>query len=201
MATIESQITAVRYDLRDEDITQYPDDLLLNYYNRVLPPLASHLASIRSDWVFEDTTLTITSGDNYVALPDLFASPIAVEIDDSPLILHNVRDIKKFQQKSSSGTPERYGVHKLNMIFERAVSADTSVYVQYNEKETALAAGASMPYNDEFNEVLLAAVVMIAKNRNEKDITGDYALQTVFNDSAHQRVVRRSFKQHKNLGF
>lgn len=201
MSTIDTEITSIRYDLRDEDITQYPYALLLDYYNRVLPALASTLASHRSDWVFADTTLTVSSGASTVALPSLFASPIAVEIDDDPLVFKNTRYIKKLQQETSSGTPEYYGIHKTNMIFERVVSSDTSVYVQYNEKETTLVAGASMPYNDEFNQVLKAAVVMMAKNRNEKDITGDYALQTVFNDSAMQRVARRAFKQNKNLGF
>jgi len=201
MTTIDVEITSARYDLRDEDLGQYSTPLLLDYYNRVLPALASHLGSLRSDWVFGDATLTVSSGSSTVALPSSFASPIKAQIDDSDLIFDNTREIKTLLQQTSAGTPEYYGVHKLDMIFEREVSADTAVYIQYNEKEIALKLGDSMPYNDEFNHVLRAAVVMMAKNRNEKDITGDFALKEAFNASGMQRLVKRSFKQKTNLGF
>jgi hypothetical protein len=58
-----------------------------------------------------------------------------------------------------------------------------------------------MPYADEFNDALKTAVIMVAKNRVERDISGDYALQTFFTNAAMGNVVRRSFSQKRNLGY
>jgi len=201
MSTITQEIVKARYDLRDEDSTQYTDAMLVDYYNRSIDALAVFLAKIKSDLVFADTTSTITSGDNYVALPNLFASPIAVEIDDTPLFKKETRQIKKWQQDSSSGTPEFYGIHKLNLVFERAVSEDTSVYIQYNEKATELALGDSMPYNNDLNNVIRSAVVMLGKNRNERDITGNYGLHSFYEQAGLTNIIRRSWESRINLGY
>jgi hypothetical protein len=58
-----------------------------------------------------------------------------------------------------------------------------------------------MPYSDEFNDSLKTAVIMDAKNRIERDITGDYALQSFFTNAAMGNVVRRSYNQKPNLGY
>lgn len=199
--TIDTEITSIRYDLRDTDSTQFTDAELLDFYNRCVRALASALASVKSDWVLSDDTLTIVAGDNYVALPSDFSTPIHAEIDEEPLTKKEPRVIKKWQQQTSSGTPEYYGIHQSNLIFERAAGSNTDVYFQYNTKATALVTGAPMPYSDEFNDPLKSAVIMLAKNRNERDITGDYALQSFFLDNALAKSVRRSFSSHKNLGF
>jgi hypothetical protein len=201
MATITTEIAAIRYDLRDENETQYSDAMLVDFYNRCVRALNSALASVRSDRVFSDTTLTITSGNNYVALPSDFASPISVEIDDNPLTKKDLRIVKRWQQETASGTPAYYAIHKANLVFERGVGSDTGCYLQYHEKATTLALGDSMPYSDEFNDSLKTAVIMVAKNRIERDITGDYALQSFFTNAAMGNVVRRSYNQKRNLGY
>lgn len=201
MATITTEIAAIRYDLRDESETQYTDAMLVDFYNRCFRALNSALASVKSDRVFSDATLTILSGNNYVALPSDFSSPISVEIDDETLTKKDLRVVKRWQQETSTGTPAYYAIHKANLVFERAVGSDTSCYLQYHEKATELALGDSMPYADEFNDALKTAVIMVAKNRVERDISGDYALQTFFTNAAMGNVVRRSFSQKRNLGY
>jgi hypothetical protein len=201
MATIDSEIVKARYDIRDEDATQYSQDMMVDYFNRSIRALSDFLGSVRSDWVLEALTDTISASDNYVALPADFASPILVKIDDNPLSQQKPVFILEQQETASAGTPEYYGIHQLNMIFERAVVSDTSVYIQYNTKPSAVAIGGSMPYNDEFNDVIRGAVVMLAKNRNERDISGDYALHSFYRDTVMAKTMLRIRKASVNLGF
>lgn len=201
MATIDDEITTARYDLMDEDKTQYTDPIMFSYYNRAVRALSSFLASVHSDQVFEDITLTLSEDDNEVTLPTTFGTPIKVEINDDPLPRREPSIIKSWQQETSPGVPSYYGIHKLNLILDRDASADTSIYIQFNELAVTLVTGNDMPYADSFNDSLRSAVVMIAKNRNDRDITGDYALQQFFRDAELNSVVRRSWKTTKNLGY
>jgi hypothetical protein len=201
MATIDTEIVQARYDLRDEDATQYPQTMMEAYFNRAVRALSDFLGSIRSDWVLESDTKIIVAAANFFVLPDDFSSPIVVKINNNPLSQRKPADILEQQEINSNGTPDYYGIHQLNMIFNRAVTANTDVYFQYNSKPTTLALGLSMPYNDEFNDVVRGAVVMLAKNRNERDITGDYALHTFYRDTVMGKTMRRIRKENVNLGF
>lgn len=201
MATITTELVQLRYDLMDEASTQYTDLLLISFYNRAIRALNSFLESIGSDRVFSDTALTLASGSNYVAIPSDFSSPIAVEIYNSALTHREVKQIKKWQQENSAGTPGYYGVHNSTLIFDRAASADISIYLQYNTAAVEISAGDNMPYNDAHNDSLRGAVAMIAKNRNQLDISGDYALHEFFRAAEMGNIIRRSFKSSRNLGF
>jgi len=167
VTTIDQELVKTRYELSDSDKTQYSDPMLVSFTNDSISALASFLASVNSDWVFEDSTETITSGDNYFTLPEFFNTPITVEINNTVVTRKTTRDIKRWQQELSAGTPDHYSIHKLTMIFERAVGSDTDVYIQYNEHPAVLELGDSMPYNDEFNIPIRGAAIIIAKNRNE----------------------------------
>ncbi len=201
MSTIDQEIVKARYELQDEDKTQYIDAMLVSFFNDSMTALASFLASINSDWVLGDSTEIISSGNNYLVLPSGFNTPLVVEINNVDLTRKTTSSIKKYQQELTAGTPEHYSLHKLNMIFERAVGSDTSVYIQYNEKPAVLALGDDMLYNDEFNTVIRGAAIMIAKNRNEYDLIGSGALHSFFSDAMLSNSIGRNRETRKNLGY
>jgi len=202
MATVAQEITALRYDLMDEDSTQYSDALLLSYYNRAYRALSAVLGSIRSDRVFADDTLTLSSGSSTITLPDDFSTPILVQINNDTLVKKDPETIRRLLQQNNSGTPSNYGIMGSNFIFDREAGADTSVYVQYNTGVTTdLTTGSAMPYSDAHNDSLRGAVAMMAKNRNERAIAGDYALHQFFRSAEIGIVLGRSKKKSFNLGF
>jgi len=71
----------------------------------------------------------------------------------------------------------------------------------YNQTSPELVAGSAMPFNDEFNDVLKKVVVMMAKNRNQYDFSGDYAFYSMFQTAAGSRIVSRRHNKLKSLGY
>jgi hypothetical protein len=202
MATIDAEITQTRFDIRDEDSTQYSATMVLAFYNRVIEALATFLGSVQSDWVFNSTSLTLPISNSSVALPTDFSTDILVQIDDTDLVKKSVAWINEELQENATGIPSYYGIHKTNMIFERTASSEQTVFLQYNQKSTTLVSGNSMPYNDEFNNELRGGVIIIAKNRNERKIVGDFALHEFFRQTIVSKTVRRVRQQAiKDAGF
>lgn len=202
MATIDSQILSARYDLRDEDETQYPDALLLDFFNRSLRVLDSFLGKTKSDWVLTLSPETLLTDDNSLALPSNFKTTREVRIDtNSKLEKKDAVWILAQQQCSSSGTPYYYAEHKLNMIFERVAAADLTVNIYYNAKSAELELEAPMPYNDEFNDSLRGATVMQAKARNNRDIMSDHALYQFFQEAESGTKLKRSYAPKKRTNY
>lgn len=201
MAKVKDEIIRARRDVRDESKTQYDDGAMLDYYNRAIPALAGYLGSIKSDWVLSSATKVLAAGENSFSLPTDFNSPRLVEIAKSGLDQKKPDLILKWQQETAVGTPNYFAIHKLNMIFERAVGAETSVYLQYNDKPATMTENMDMPYNDEFNDVIRGAVAMIAKIRNAKGVVGDMALHEFFRSAALSKTFRRVATKKRNLGY
>lgn len=201
MATIDSEITSARYDLKDEYATQYSDAMLLDFYNRALKNLDAFLGAIKSDWVLESTTVTLSSGDTSVPVPADFMTERKLRYNNNDLHKRNAQQCLEWQQEYSAGTPNYYAPHQGTFIFDREAGADYTIHVYYNKASSTLATGGSMPFSDEFNDVLKQAAVMIAKTRNQYDITRNYGLYNFFSQALGQKVVSRNRSGMKGLGY
>ena len=69
MATINTVIANARYDLRDTGSTLYTDAELYLYADRALRQLDSALSAMGSDWVYNEASLSLSSGDSSVSGP------------------------------------------------------------------------------------------------------------------------------------
>jgi hypothetical protein len=204
MATAAEVITSARFDLRDSSSTQYTDAELLDYLNRALVQLYASLGSVHSDWVYtEDTSKTLATGDNSVTTPTDIGAVLSLWIGsdeilkkDTPYIYYKRRYI------TATGQPYYFAHKDSTFIFERAADADYSLAIYYNKKRTVLGSGDTMPFDDDFNQPVRQAIVLIAKNRNEYDVAGDGALFDFFLDAAFTYVISRNRtpKRYK-LGF
>jgi uncharacterized protein YfiM (DUF2279 family) len=203
MTLLSAEITELRYDIRDENATQYSDAMLTAYYKRVVRAMDDWLAKVKSDWVLSTDTLTLLSAGTSVALPSDFNSARSVQIGSDYEDLDGATPEWIYQQQleTSSGQPEYYAIHKLNMIFERAAGAEYSIYLKYNQRQAILTTASDMPYSDRFNDTLRAAVEMIARNRNERAITGTYALYDLFSKASTGTAVNRRTIKKTRLGY
>lgn len=192
MAKIEAEIISARYDLKDEDETQYDDSLMLDYYNRARRLLGGFLARKQSDWVVSFASDTLSSGTNSISVPQYFSTPIEIWIDTTTKLTKKTPlEILKLQQEAETGDPSYFAISKTNIIFEKKPTADKTINIYYNSGTAALVAGSDMPYNDEFNDSLRGVVVMMAKSRNNKDIIQDHAIFQFFEEIEAHKILRR----------
>ena len=194
MTTAASICTSARYDLIDEKNTQYSDAMLLDFLNRGLRPLCTALASVRSDWVNTQTSLTLSSGDSSVALPTLFISPIRLTYGTQDITKTTVSDIRDKKLSSTSGLPNYYAVQGLNILFDRTADADYALTFEYNTSVTELTATTdNMPFNDEFNDVIRQFIILLGKNRNKQSVLADAGIQDFFYSAVFSKLVSRNY--------
>jgi hypothetical protein len=203
MALVSSVISSARYDLKDTDSTQYTNAQLLDYLNRSCVQLVSYLGSIGSDWVKKSSDLSLLSGNNYVALPTDFSTPISAWIGTNEIEKFSWEQIIYDQRTiSTSNKPSRYAIDGSNMIFDTTADANYTVECVYNRTISELALTDTMPFNSEYNQPLRQAIVLIAKNIDEYDVSGDAALYDFFiNACAIKTIQRNHNRKYYNLGF
>jgi len=192
MTTVAEIITSARWDLRDEDETQYSDAMLLDFLNRGLRALITTLSSLRSDWLNDDDNIILASSATSTALPDYFISDITVTIGTTKLTKKSISQIREEQLFSSTGEPSHYAISGLNLHVERAADQEYTIILEYNKGLADLVSG-DMPYNNEFNDVLRQSIILIAKSRNEYSLIGDAALQDFFISAVMAKLVARNF--------
>lgn len=193
MTALSDVITGVRYDLRDTDSTQYVDAELVVYANRARVQLDAALGSINSEWVSATGTLSLSSGDNYVALPSDFASDRSIWYGSNRMQKKSVGWIVAERLSSSSGLPYYWAVNGLNVLFERDADTDYSFTIHYNSKQPAWTTASTMPYNDEFNDSIAMMIAFQAKSRNELGAATEASMFNYLRDAALQKAVRRNF--------
>jgi len=198
MTTAAQLITSARYDTRDEQSTQYSDAMMLDYLNRGTKNLPVTLAMLRSDWVNDTETLTILDGDSEIALPTYFMSDITVLVGTAYLTKCSVSAMRDKQTSASTGDPGYYSIHKTNLLVDTLVDGDLSVVLEYNQSTALLLSGTSMPYNDEFNDVLRQFLVLMCKTRNEYTLAGDAAIQDFFYQALFSKVISRNHVPNVN---
>ena len=193
MATVASIIESARWDLRDEEDTQYTDAMLLDFGNRGLRPLSVVLAMVNSDWVNESADLTLALGDSEVSLPSNFVSDITVRTSTSYLDKKSVSAIRRLLVDSTPGQPDKYAIRNTIIMFEKVASVEYTIVLEYNKHEDALVSDGDMPYNDEFNDILRQFIVLVAKSRNEYELLGDAAMQDFFYAALFSKSVARNY--------
>ena len=203
MATVSTILTNARYDLRDENQTQYTDAMLVNFLNRGLFQLCSVLGQIDSDWVKSSSDLDLTEGDNYVALPTDFSTPISAWIDTTEIYKDSWEKVKAlYRNSSSSGQPYKYAIESTNIIFNCDADDDYTIEFLYKKTAATLTTSSNMPFNDEFDLPLMQSMILIAKHKDEYDVAGDAALQDFFMDACNSKIVSRNHTPKRfNLGF
>lgn len=181
MTTVAQTIISARYDLKDENSTQYGDDLLLDFFNRGLRQLEKFLASVHSDWLFASEDLTLSEDDSSVSLPSDFLLPKEMWIGTSKVHKTDWNSIKYTQRmNSNAGQPTRYALQGTTAIFDYAADDDYTVECLYYKKVSDLASTEAMPFNGVFDDPLRQATILIAKNKDEYDVSGDAALHDFF---------------------
>jgi len=186
-------IVSARYDLRDEASTQYSDAMLLDFLNRGQRALCVVLSQLRSDWVNASASLTLLISSNTVALPTLFISDIDVKIGTESLTKDSVSGIRAARViNTTAGKPTRYGIQGTNMLFDVTTDAEYTVTLEYNTGATALVAGTTMPFNDEFDDILRQFIILCGKSRNEYIIVSDAAMQDYFYEACFSKLVARN---------
>ncbi len=199
MALVADVIQSARFDLRDENRTQYPDEMLVDYLNRGIRALTSTLGMFQSDWVFETATLPLAIGANFVALPADFATDISAFIVTQELTKRPIEQILETRREGSTdGEPTNYAIQGLNMLFEKAANVAYTITLEYNKKLNTLDLIDAMPFNDEFNDTLRQYVVLSGKNRNEYSLAGSAAIQDFFYQSVFNKLVARNYIPNNN---
>ena len=196
MVTALTIIDSARYDLIDEADTQYVDAMLLDYLNRGLRPLCTALAAIKSDWVNTSTNLTLALGASSAALPTLFVSEIRVTVGTQDLTKQSVTKLRERLRDNgtATGSPNYFAIQGTNMLFDKIAAAATTVILEYNASITELATtAASMPFNDEFNDILRQFIVLTAKARNKYDTVSDAGMYDFFYSALLAKTVSRNF--------
>ena len=194
LETVQNIITSARYDLRDTRDTQFENDELLDYFNRSLKVLDSELIRMDSDYVQHQDERMLVSGKNYVTLPTTTASVEEVWTGTSNEAEKTTVRAIKYKRKfiSTTGAPQYWAMEGINVIFDYTADADYTITSETVIRSDIHALDDDAPYNDEFNEPLRQAVVLIGKNRQEYDIRGSALIQQVFSEAAFARVIRRS---------
>jgi len=196
MTTPDTLITVARYDLRDIDVAEYTVAELLEYLNRAIFQLDYTLSGIGSDLVMaEDTSKTLVSGDNSVAVPTNTIIITDVWIDTTQLSPMTPPARLYYERKwiSSTGQPDYWCVIGQNIEFEETADADYSLTLYLDKATGTLLIDGTLPYADQFNDTLRQAVVVQAKNRNEFDAGMDGALMKFFSQAVMSKNIMRRY--------
>jgi hypothetical protein len=193
MSTVAQIITSARYDIRDEDATQYSDDMLLDFINRGVSVLCSGLASLSSDWVNSTSNISLSPAISVKALPTYFISDISCRIGTHYLSKKSVSEIRDMLVTSTAGEPQYYAIKGTELIFDRVTDTSYTLILEYNAKNATLTLASVMPFNDEFNDVLRQFIILCAKSRNEFIVVSDAAMQDFFYDNVFAKLIARNY--------
>ena len=203
MALLSEIITSARYDLKDEESTRDTDAMLVSFVNRALRNLVAVLGAVKSDWVKAATDLTLSSGNSTVSLPSDFSIANQAWIDTTEIIKDKWEVVKHtLRTSSSTGQPYKYALQGTSIQFDATADQNYTVEFLYFKSIASLTTATTMPFNGEFNDALLEAMVLISKNKDEYDVSGDAALYDFFTKYAMRKVTSRNHKPRRwNLGF
>ena len=126
--------------------------------------------------------LTEIAGDTVTVLKSEDNEVYETDIND----LYNRR-----KNVSSSGEPAFFSHDGTLISFDYIADEDYGIEILYSGKEATLVASSSMPYNDEFNEVLENATILMAKNRTNRIKNFDSALFSMFRSAAMANNISR----------
>lgn len=200
MTTASELITSARYDLRDEDSTQYSTPMLLDYLNRGLRPMCVVLSMLKSDWVNTEYDFTLLDTESSVTLPTTFVSDVGVKIGTEDLVKQSVPWIRDalIQNAGNAGEPQYYAIQGTNILFDIIADDDYAGVLEYNTNVADLTTDADLPFNNEFNDVLRQFIVLAGKSRNEYALLSDVYIQDFFYQALFSRFVSRNHIPNTN---
>lgn len=200
-------ITRIRYELYDNDLTQYTDAELLAYINKSLEIIHELLIDEESELIRTGTgSFTTTAGTQSYDLSantmgDLWL-PYRVWISEyEPMTVceeEDLYDAINEEEKGSTGhrtRPEVYCIVGEYMWFEDVPDDTYTVNLKYYPNFVPLASTASnMPLRNLFNQAVIEGVKVLAKHRNEQSVHVDAILKDIFQERA-LRIMRKRRKQ------
>jgi hypothetical protein len=202
MATIDTVISNARYDLRDTNSTLYTDAELYLYANRALIQLDNVLSAYNSDWIFNETSDTLSIVNNYLAAPTGCMVVRSMWIGTKELQKKSTTEIYRLRKYISSSHEPLYFAHQgANILFECVPDSADTIKIWYDKRATALSTGNDMPYNDEFNGIIREMIILLADKRNENEPMADSEIYNFFQDKAIGNVFRRNHITTKKLDF
>jgi hypothetical protein len=128
--------------------------------------------------------------------PALFISEIRVTIGTDDLIKQSVSKIRERLRNNgtTTGTPYYFAIQGTNILFDKKAAADTTIIFEYNSSVAELdSIDDTMPFNDEFNDILRQFIVLTAKARNKYETMTDASLYDFFYSALLAKTVSRNF--------
>jgi hypothetical protein len=206
MATAQTLINSARYDLVDfvDGVgvgIEFDDTELLNYLNRIVGLMDSHLSALRSDLTeAEELDIDTVASQKYVDISDLNSGlwhrirSVWIGSDRlTQVSLSYMRYTRRF--RSGNAKPSIWSLYNDQILFQQgASSAYTTLAIYYDKKSAVLTLASSMPYSDRFNEFFREMLVMNAKAKKEGLVDrADSVFNNMFRSRAMTEEIARGF--------
>jgi len=121
------------------------------------------------------------------------ASATLMRVGENEVLKTSLDYIYYLRKYAATGPPYYWSYEGTNIVFDRQADDDYGLTIHYNQKAATLATDDDMPYNDEFNEKLRAAVVMFAKHRNNELDAVDMIIEKMFHRAVMTKAIRRNY--------
>jgi len=209
--TVSQLIEDAGYDLQDSvtgetDGAVYTAAEMVSYVNRALRILDNALSGIGSDWVLNEDTVSLSSGEDSASAPTGTIFVRELWYSSNKVWKITPKDLYEKRKYIGSGTgrPYNFAHSGTDLLFDYEADDDYDLTAYYDKRcnSTAKQKGDTMPYNHEFNEAIREAIVMMAKRRNEYDLSVDAAIQNwLFSQAKANARKRRKRERRYRLGF
>jgi hypothetical protein len=206
MATAQTLIDSARYDLVDfvDGVgvgIEFDDTELLNYLNRIVGLMDSHLSALQSDLTeAEELDIDTVASQKYVDISGLNSGlwhrirSVWIGSDKlTQVSLSYMRYTRMF--RSGNAKPSIWALYNDQILFQQgASSAYTNLAIYYDKKSNALTLASDMPYSDRFNEFFREMLVMNAKAKKEGLVDrADSVFNNMFRSRAMTEEIARGF--------
>lgn len=211
MATVSSVIKNINYKLRNEESEEFSDGELLSYVNESISVLKTVLA--RKGYLISRTgtgSFTTTEGTQSYDLTSVDTPISNLWLIDNIWISEyepmdkcdedNIYETRNEEEKGNTShrcRPLDYCFIGNTVWFKQSPDATYTVNLNYYPNHTNLYTTDTMPYNDLFNRSIIAAVMMIAKNRLEMNSQLEIQLMALFDNSAQFLLDKRNYKEKR----
>jgi hypothetical protein len=205
MATAQSIIESARYDLGDyQEGIVWDNAELLNYLNRMIEVMNGQLAVLDSELVEgEEVDIDCVADQKFVDLSNLnsglWSNVKQVWIGQNLIEQVGLASMryKRIYRTGQTAEPYYWTVREEQLLFEQdCAEAYTTLTIYYNKKQSSLAFGDSMPYQDRFNESFREMLSLYAQGKKDGNTsTMAQLMRNIFYKRAMEETIRREFVQ------
>jgi len=93
----------------------------------------------------------------------------------------------------TTGRPTEWGWEGTNIVFDRKTDQAYGLLFHYNQKSATLTTGTTMPYNDEFNEIVRGGTVLIGKETRDESSSVTFSLEQYVKNAVMTKADRRKY--------